>query len=164
MSPTMRAASDPQQIIDNSGLLKTKTMSDFVTASEPLPSNREEQPLAKEVPIVDMAQPDNVVAKAVASACGEWGFFQVRNHGIPVELLDNIRVQAHALFALPHAQKERATCCEATNFYGYGMVKGRTYFPNAWMEAFNTECTPVNKVREHVARLGVEGAEFENLW
>ena len=164
MSPTMRAASDPQQIIDNSGLLKTKTMLDFVTASEPLPSNREEQPLAKEVPIVDMAQPDNVVAKAVASACGEWGFFQVRNHGIPVELLDNIRVQAHALFALPHAQKERATCCEATNFYGYGVVKGRTYFPNAWMEAFNTECTPVNKVREHVARLGVEGAEFENLW
>ena len=118
MSPSLHAAaSDPQKIIDKLGLLKTKTMLDFMTASEPMPLNREEQPLAKEVPIVDMTQPDDDVAKSVASACGEWGFFQVRNHSISVELLDNIRIHAHTLFALPHAQKERATNCEATNFF-----------------------------------------------
>ena len=53
-----------------------------------------------------------------------------RNSAIPTHL------QIHV------EQKEKTTCCNATNFYGYGVVKARTYFPNAWMEAFDMEWTP----------------------
>ena len=53
-----------------------------------------------------------------------------RNSAIPTHL------QIHV------ERKEKATCCNATNFYGYGVVKARTYFPNAWMEAFDMEWTP----------------------
>ena len=35
-----------------------------------------------EVPVIDLAGSDAAVASEVASACEEWGFFQVVNHGV----------------------------------------------------------------------------------
>ena len=37
---------------------------------------------ALEVPVIDLAGSDAAVASEVASACEEWGFFQVVNHGV----------------------------------------------------------------------------------
>ncbi|KAG1368566.1 protein DMR6-LIKE OXYGENASE 2 [Cocos nucifera] len=43
----------------------------------------------------------------VEAACRDWGFFQVINHGVPSELLDNIMAASKGFFALPAEEKRR---------------------------------------------------------
>ncbi|KAK1420042.1 hypothetical protein QVD17_21338 [Tagetes erecta] len=45
------------------------------------------------------------VAKAIAHAAETLGFFQVVNHGVPVELLESLKVAAHKFFAQPPEKK-----------------------------------------------------------
>ncbi|KAL3696161.1 hypothetical protein R1sor_010237 [Riccia sorocarpa] len=48
----------------------------------------------------------NVIAK-VRSAVEEWGFFQVVNHGVPLELIDRLEKEAVAFFSLPLEEKKK---------------------------------------------------------
>eukprot|EP00249_Psilotum_nudum_P015325 c25264_g1_i2 orf=301-1410(-) len=41
----------------------------------------------------------------VGKACERWGFFQVINHGVPIGLLEKVRKEARAFFALPLEEK-----------------------------------------------------------
>ncbi|KAK8940459.1 Protein SRG1 [Platanthera zijinensis] len=49
---------------------------------------------------------DGLIAE-VKSACKDWGFFQVINHGVSVELLERIQAEAREFFALPSEEKLR---------------------------------------------------------
>jgi len=56
--------------------------------------------------LVDSAAPAAKAAvDSIADACSSWGFFQITNHGIPEELLDEVWRQTRAFFALPIATK-----------------------------------------------------------
>ena len=152
-------------IIQNSGLLRSHTLADYVnniSHEQPNISATTTTSTTWELPLIDLHSP--LAHKSLAAACRDWGFFQLQNHGLPRQLLDGLRTHAHSLFQLPLAQKEKAACCNATNFYGYGVVKARTYFPNAWMEAFDMEWTPDRRVRQHVERIGLRGDEFKSFW
>ena len=59
-------------------------------------------------------------------ACARWGFFQVVNHGVDVELLDRIQAISLKFFDLPLDTKERLECqLHGDRMLGYGF-----YIPN----------------------------------
>lgn len=59
-----------------------------------------------EVPIIDLSDPDEAkIVKEISSACAEFGFFQVRNHGLPMDLVNEYREQFQQYFYLPHDVK-----------------------------------------------------------
>ena len=69
--------------------------------------------IADQVPIIDIAEllVDSNSGAArdsidkIASACSSWGFFQVINHGLTTELVDDVWRQTRAFFALPNEIK-----------------------------------------------------------
>lgn len=60
------------------------------------------------VPVIDIKQlnrPDRLAE--LDTACREWGFFQVINHGIPQSAIDKVMKETQAFFAQPLAAKRR---------------------------------------------------------
>ncbi|XP_022979844.1 protein SRG1-like [Cucurbita maxima] len=55
------------------------------------------------------------------SACEEWGFFQVINHGIALNLLENIEGKAMEFFRLPLEEKQKYQMAPGT-VQGYGQA------------------------------------------
>uniref|UniRef100_A0A803QF06 Fe2OG dioxygenase domain-containing protein n=1 Tax=Cannabis sativa TaxID=3483 RepID=A0A803QF06_CANSA len=64
------------------------------------------------IPIIDLHRlgttefTDSEVQR-LHSACREWGFFQVINHGISTSLLDKFRTEVENFFKLPYEEKKR---------------------------------------------------------
>ncbi len=73
----------------------------------------EQGSIDEQVPIIDIADllhdSSSAVARAaideIAQACRMWGFFQVINHGISIDLIDDVWHHTCAMFALPDEQK-----------------------------------------------------------
>jgi isopenicillin N synthase-like dioxygenase len=69
--------------------------------------------ILEQVPIIDIAelQVDSAAPQArpavdsIAEACGSWGFFQVTNHGISQDLIDQVWQQTRGFFNLPIERK-----------------------------------------------------------
>eukprot|EP00934_Nitzschia_sp_Nitz4_P003407 Nitzschia sp. Nitz4//scaffold166_size90379//7618//10428//NITZ4_005045-RA/size90379-processed-gene-0.51-mRNA-1//-1//CDS//3329538160//3397//frame0 len=58
------------------------------------------------IPTVDLSATDrDELVRQVASACSEYGFFQVINHGFPPEVIEEYREQIRQFFALPQEVK-----------------------------------------------------------
>lgn len=53
------------------------------------------------VPVIDMAGPEEQAAPEVRDACLKHGFFFVRNHGVPPEVIDKEFESSKAFFSLP---------------------------------------------------------------
>jgi len=60
--------------------------------------------VSRSVPVIDLD--DNAAVKQIAAACREWGFFQVVNHGVDTDLIDEVWRATRAFFALPVNEKE----------------------------------------------------------
>lgn len=61
---------------------------------------------ANSIPVIDINRlQDPETLSQLDRACRDWGFFQVVNHGIPQDTIDNIFRQASAFFALPLDKK-----------------------------------------------------------
>ena len=78
------------------------------------------------IPVVDLGRlldPDCLAEEAATlrSACEDWGFFQVVNHGIPVETVEEMKRNLMAFFALPLAEKA-ALAQEPGGIEGYGQA------------------------------------------
>jgi len=61
---------------------------------------------ANSVPVIDineLQRPDTLAR--LDTACREWGFFQVINHGIPQQVIGKAMNEAHAFFSQPLARK-----------------------------------------------------------
>ncbi|KAK4492320.1 hypothetical protein RD792_003123 [Penstemon davidsonii] len=58
------------------------------------------------VPIIDFSNWDDPkVAESICDAASKWGFFQIINHGIPLEVLENVKQAAHDFFNLPVVER-----------------------------------------------------------
>ncbi|KAK4759489.1 hypothetical protein SAY87_022620 [Trapa incisa] len=99
------------------------------------------------VPVIDLHDPSAV--KLIGHACKTWGVFQITNHGIPQELLDEIECAARNLFSLPSQQKLAASR-SPDGISGYGVARISCFFPKLmWSEGFTIVGSPM----EHASRL-----------
>jgi isopenicillin N synthase-like dioxygenase len=60
------------------------------------------------IPVVDLSNPDRAAVVAqIGAACRSHGFFQVLNHGLPVELMQAAMAVAHDFFRLSPEEKAK---------------------------------------------------------
>lgn len=60
------------------------------------------------IPIVDISNWDDPkVAASICDAASKWGFFQIINHGIPLEVLENVKEAGHRFFELPNEERRK---------------------------------------------------------
>ncbi|GAB4835312.1 hypothetical protein Ancab_039505 [Ancistrocladus abbreviatus] len=58
------------------------------------------------IPIIDVCNwEDQTVCDAICNASQKYGFFQIINHGIPMEVLEEVQAAAHRFFQLPTEEK-----------------------------------------------------------
>ncbi|XP_062222699.1 gibberellin 2-beta-dioxygenase 6-like isoform X1 [Phragmites australis] len=97
-----------------------------------------------ELPMIDVgclttgtggAEKRAACAAAIARAAEEWGFFQVRNHGVRQELLEEMRREQARLFRLPFEAK--ATAGLLDDSYRWGTPTATTPQQLSWSEAFH---------------------------
>lgn len=94
------------------------------------------------IPVIDLsplfsgdeAALSGLVAE-VGSACKDWGFFQVINHGVSGELLERIHLAAREFFALPLEERRRVRRGEE-NPLGYYDAEN-TKNVRDWKEVFD---------------------------
>ncbi|GKV06506.1 hypothetical protein SLEP1_g18399 [Rubroshorea leprosula] len=100
-----------------------------------------------QVPLIDLASPH--AASLIRQASEEWGVFQVKSHGIPMSLLNQVENQTRRLFALPEKRKLLAIRSPGGS-RGYGMARISSFFPKLlWSEGFTIIGSPV----EHAVQL-----------
>ncbi|OEL33052.1 Gibberellin 2-beta-dioxygenase 8 [Dichanthelium oligosanthes] len=79
---------------------------------------------------------------AIARAAEEWGFFQVRNHGVAPGLLDAMRREQARLFRLPFEAK--ATAGLLNDSYRWGTPTATSPQQLSWSEAFHVPLAGVS--------------------
>ncbi|KAL2535975.1 Feruloyl CoA ortho-hydroxylase 1 [Forsythia ovata] len=64
----------------------------------------------KSIPTIDVSKwddPQVADADSICKAAAQWGFFQIINHGIPIEVLENVKKAAHDFFELPVKERRK---------------------------------------------------------
>ena len=57
------------------------------------------------IPVIDMELPESELVEQIVEACSTWGFFQVINHGVSAELMEQFRDGMSNFFSLPRDVK-----------------------------------------------------------
>ena len=84
--------------------------------------------ISNTLPVIDINQIDNLLTLAeLDTACREWGFFQVVNHGIPRDVIDEMLTRSREFFAQPVAQKREILRTQSNpwGFYDRELTKNR---------------------------------------
>lgn len=62
------------------------------------------------IPIIDMSNWDDPkVEDAICDAAEKWGFFQIINHGVPLEVLENVKDATYRFYEQPPEEKVKYT-------------------------------------------------------
>ncbi|KZV41146.1 feruloyl CoA ortho-hydroxylase 2 [Dorcoceras hygrometricum] len=112
----------------------------FIQALEHRP--KPQTSFAQGIPLIDLSplnSPESIHAATlvsqIGSACHEWGFFQIINHGVPIQVRENIESAARKFFALPKEEKKKVARDEI-NPLGYYDTE-HTKNVRDWKEVFD---------------------------
>ncbi|KAL2540853.1 Feruloyl CoA ortho-hydroxylase 1 [Abeliophyllum distichum] len=74
------------------------------------------------IPVIDMSNSNGqMVADMICNAAEKWGFFQIINHGIPIQVFENVKNATHRFYGLPAEEKKKYSKEESsTNNVRYG--------------------------------------------
>ncbi|KAL2545677.1 Gibberellin 2-beta-dioxygenase 8 [Forsythia ovata] len=103
-----------------------------------------------ELPLIDLRglKSENEQERAccveeIARASSEWGFFQVVNHGVSLQLLEKMRNEQIKLFNAPFESK--ASCGLLNNSYRWGNRTATCPRQFSWSEAFHIPLTKISE-------------------
>ncbi|KAE8660145.1 cullin-1 isoform 1 [Hibiscus syriacus] len=108
----------------------------------------------------------------VKTACEEWGFFQVLNHGVDLNVLENMEKLAKDFFMLPLHEKQKHPMAPGTvQGYGQAFVFSENQKLD-WCNMFALGVEPScirnqnsgHRVRLTSVSLGLEGEVFEEMF
>ncbi|RDX81801.1 Gibberellin 3-beta-dioxygenase 1, partial [Mucuna pruriens] len=98
------------------------------------------------IPIIDLMDPNAM--ELIGLACEKWGAFQLKNHGIPLSVIEEVEDEAKRLFALPADRKSKALR-SATGATGYGRARISPFFPkHMWHEGFTIMGSPCDDAKK----------------
>ncbi|KAK7319271.1 hypothetical protein RJT34_03990 [Clitoria ternatea] len=81
------------------------------------------------VPEVDLSDPE--AKTLIVKACQEFGMFKLVNHGVPLELMNNLETEALRFFMQPQCCKDKSGPPDP---YGYGSKRIGTNGDMGWVE------------------------------
>ncbi|KAF7055207.1 hypothetical protein CFC21_062767 [Triticum aestivum] len=106
--------------------------------------------LERDLPIIDLkhltsrdARESKACADAMARAASEWGFFQVVNHGVGRELLEEMRREQTRLFRLPFGTKDKAGLLNGS--YRWGNPTATSLGQLSWSESFHVPLPSISR-------------------
>jgi isopenicillin N synthase-like dioxygenase len=146
--------------IDTSSVLDPKDPS-FVVEPEYRPKTKHNEfveALADQIPTIDLSPLQNKdedslkkLFDQIGKAAEDWGFFQVVNHGVPLDLIDRLQQEALDFFSLPLEEKNKVVrnLERPIGYYHQELTKNR----RDWKEVFDY------LVRDCVALPTSEGGE-----
>ncbi|PRP86823.1 putative iron/ascorbate oxidoreductase [Planoprotostelium fungivorum] len=113
-----------------------------------------------EIPIIDLAQDQTVSAAELRDACTRVGFFYVKNHGVPEDLIDDVWKVAKDFFALPLEEKMEIELHKTPNMRGYTPMYGENVDPSSRPDAheafdFGSDTTSM---------YNMDGVPGKNVW
>ncbi|MBA0767850.1 hypothetical protein Gotri_016703 [Gossypium trilobum] len=135
-----------------------KLPSKYVLPLSDRPSVDKEQPtVAKsslKLPIIDFAElqgPNrSQVLNSLSSACEEYGFFQVVNHGIPIEVIRSMIDVSARFFNLPYEERSKYMSSDMAAPVRYGTSlnqnKDAVFY---WRDFLKLVCHPLSDVVSH---------------
>ncbi|KAB2090559.1 hypothetical protein ES319_A03G131400v1 [Gossypium barbadense] len=109
------------------------------------------KPKSVAIPTIDLSGPRSTVVEQVAAASRSFGFFQIVNHGIPVQVLDRMIASIRAFHELPTDVKAR--------FYRRDAETGVSFISNvdlfhskaaSWRDTLQIRLGPTLPELEHI--------------
>lgn len=142
-------ADDRVQSIASSASALDNIPPEFVRAEHEQPGKTTFFGPAPDIPVIDLSQNDVTRrSQAIADASREWGIFQVINHGIPAEVVEELQRVGKEFFELPLEEKEAyAVVPGSGSLEGYGTklqkeVEGK----KAWVDYLFHNVLPEEKI------------------
>ncbi|KAE8717030.1 caffeic acid 3-O-methyltransferase-like [Hibiscus syriacus] len=90
------------------------------------------------------------VLDSLSCACEEYGFFQVVNHGVPVEVIRRMNDVSSRFFGLPYEERAKYMSSDMTSPVRYGtslnQIKDSVF---CWRDFLKLVCTPLSDVLPH---------------
>ncbi|KAL9236901.1 hypothetical protein vseg_011515 [Gypsophila vaccaria] len=115
--------------------------------------------VSKSLPLVDLARllspnRDEIerCKREIAEASREWGFFQVINHGISREVLEEMTKEQKKVFREPFKKKIRDNCMNmrlSKGTYRWGTPSAKCLTQLSWSEAFHIPLTDISTCQSH---------------
>ncbi|KAK4402575.1 Anthocyanin synthase [Sesamum angolense] len=99
-------------------------------------------------PAIDLSSVDSV-HEQLGRACREWGAFHVINHGVPVELLDEMRREGHSFFEDCTMDQKVSYACDpnspASEGYGSRMLVASNDTVLDWRDYYDHHTLPLSR-------------------
>ncbi|PWA73824.1 gibberellin 2-oxidase 8 [Artemisia annua] len=124
-----------------------------------------------ELPLVDLSRlnqggiESEKCKQEIAKASQEWGFFQVINHGVSHEVLENMRSEQVKTFKKPFHDKVNGQCDQLdflAGSYRWGTPSATCLRQLAWSEAFHVPLSEISAV-DGVTGLSTTMKEYTNI-
>ncbi|PIN13755.1 Iron/ascorbate family oxidoreductase [Handroanthus impetiginosus] len=129
-----------------------KNLFNGLTGGAPLPKNLLELSAVEEceLPLIDLSQLNlgdserQTCKKQISRASREWGFFQVINHGISLDVLEKLREEQVKLFKKPFNEKINYKDLNfSAGSYRWGTPSATSLKQLSWSEAFHVSLSDV---------------------
>ena len=85
--------------------------------------------MKEQIPVIDLSsaltgnRADRLrVGQEIDRTCTEIGFFTIKGHGVPADVIKGLNQKAHAFFALPMEEKSKVTPADIKHPRGYKPV------------------------------------------